>query len=89
MFYSKVPIRRFGFKPYYYDPEKEANEDGGIKFRRILKSPRPEPKPVRRWLIMAIAVAVMIWYLGKVNASRPIQVETIIIEDITPQSTTR
>lgn len=81
----KPTIRRFGFKPYYYDKEKEErDEKHRIKFKRLLKSPRPERKPIRRWLLLVIAILYLIWYLNNVKRSEPIQVESLRIEDVSP-----
>lgn len=85
MFMRQQPIRRFKITPYFYDPEKENEENAGIKFRRILHSPRPGKKPVRRWLILVIGLLFFIWYFQNMQKPQKIQVENITIEDITPQ----
>ncbi|RME01426.1 MAG: hypothetical protein D6814_01565 [Calditrichaeota bacterium] len=85
MFMPQQTFRRFEFKPYYYDPDKEEeDEKHRIKFRRLLKSPKPVKKPVRRWLILAIGVLFIIWYLQSIQKPAKIEVQHIQIEDITP-----
>ncbi len=85
MFMPQHHIRRFSFKPYYYDPEaEETDEKHRIKFRRLRKSPKPEKKPVRRWLILAIGIFFLIWYLQKVQEPPKLEIQDIRIEDISP-----
>ncbi len=85
MFMPQHSIRRFEFRPYFYEPEKEEDEGKRrIKFRRLLRSPKPEKKPVRRWLILAIGILFLIWYLQQVQGPPKIEVQDIQVEDISP-----
>lgn len=86
MFLHRPPIRRFSFKSYYYDPDKEIEqEEHQIKFKRILRSPLPAKKPVRRWLILLIGLPFFIWYFQNIRKPSTIQIENVIIEDVSPK----
>ena len=91
MFMPNQRIRRFGFIPYYYNPEETEDEDGRrrIKFKRIRRSPKPEKKPVRRWLILLIGIAFIIWYLHKAAGPQKIEVQDIRIEDVSPSNNSK
>lgn len=79
--------REFHYRPWYYQPEKEADEESGkrrIHFRRILRRPRSQKKPMTLWILGVILILYIYWHLNNetlVN-SKPIQIEQIQIEDI-------
>lgn len=78
--------RQFSFHPRYYNPEEdEAENHPRIRFKRLLRSPKPQKKSVRRYLILAIGLIFFIWYMHRVQEQQPIQIEDIRIEDITPE----
>ena len=86
MFLHRPPIRRFGFQTYYYNPEKESEDEGHrIKFRRILRSPKPTKRPIRRWLIFLIGLLFFLWYFHNIEQSTEIVIEDVTIEDISPK----
>jgi hypothetical protein len=86
MFLHRPPIRQFGFKTYYYNPDKEIEEDEHrVKFKRILRSPKPARKPVRRWLILLIGLLFFIWYFQNTRKPSTIHIENVIIEDVSPK----
>jgi len=91
MFMPSQKIRRFEFIPYYYNPEASEDDDGKrrIKFKRIRRSPRPEKKPVRRWIILLIGIAFLIWYLHKAAGPQKIKVQDIRIEDVSPNPSSK
>ncbi|MCA9742860.1 MAG: hypothetical protein H6695_20575 [Deferribacteres bacterium] len=86
MLLHKPPIRRFSFKSYYYDPESEMDEnEKRIKFKRILHSPRPAKKPVRRWFVLLVGMIFFIWYFNNTQTPSTITIEDVTIEDVSPK----
>jgi hypothetical protein len=53
--------RRFDYTPLYYDPEKEAKEKRGIKFKRNYNAARARAK--QRSLVWLLVLAGMVYYL--------------------------
>ena len=78
--------RKFRYKSYYYDPVKDSDQEHQIKFKRILKSPRPAKKPMRKYLVLTVIIVFFFWYLNDLGQRGPleIQLESVQVEDVTP-----
>lgn len=86
MFLHRPPIRRFGFQTYYYNPDNENQEKTHrIKFKRILRSPKPVKKPIRRWVIFLIGLLFFLWYFHGIDRPQDVVIEDITIEDVSPR----
>ncbi len=88
MISPRYSSRKFGFHTYYYDPNKDDDEKR-IKFKRILKSPKPAKKPLRKYLLLTIIIAFFVWYLNDLGTRAPLEIrlENISVEDVSPDPT--
>ncbi len=91
LFPARSP-RKFEYKPRYYDPEKEeqeAAEEKGeprIKFRHLRRRGAVKKSSMRRSLLMLILVFFALWYLYDLAREAPIEVESIQLEDVSPEA---
>ena len=77
--------REFSYKPRFYDPEKEEQEETGkrqLHFRRILRRPPLQKKPVTRLVLLFILLIFGFWYLQEKALEPPKKLEAIQVEEI-------
>ncbi len=91
LFPSRSP-KKFEFQPRYYDPEKDSDalengeDDKRIKFRRLRRRGAVQKASMRRSLMMLIVLLFVLWYLFDLAGDAPIEVESIKLEEITPDN---
>ena len=70
MLFSKQPkIRRFTYKPFFYEPKEEIDEDEPrIKFRRsrLLQGRRKKRSTIFMFLLIII-ILYMLFYLNRIT----------------------
>ena len=70
MLFSKQPkIRRFTYKPYFYEPEEEGLEDEPrIKFRRSrLLQGRNKRRSTIFMVLLIIIILYLLFYLNRIS----------------------
>lgn len=85
LFRKPAQPREFTFRPQYYKPDSEEVDEKGrrrLHFPRILRHPPPQKKPVTRFFLIFVLLAVLFWYMRARMETRPIKVESIRVEEI-------
>lgn len=86
-FFTRKPIRRFTFTPYYYVKQEVEGETQGprIKFRRIRHGTAQTKKPILGMAILAVFLIFCLYYLwSRVEKEQhTFRIEDIKVEEVT------